>query len=350
MKKLLKGTAITLAALTVLSTTAFAASVPVRETFEKMGFTVTWNQETKTVTIAKDSYSYSEPVGENITLDYDTTYTTEEFVNSVYTGYEKEALSATAIVKEVGEGYFLADTDKMGEVIFTVDENTFYHHEVNRMLYTFADVKEGTKVKVYFSEAMTASLPPQTYAKEVVFLRVEENLAVSELSQVFTVSGKGEDYILASNETMGEVIFKVDENTSFRHERNRRLYTLADVEVGSNLQITFSEAMTASLPPQTYATDVVFLDTAEADAECAETLTTSGTIIAVGEDYFTVEKEDGSRVRFNVGEETNIHHFKNKMLYRFADLEEGMTVDVIHTDAMTYSLPPQAAATEVIIK
>ncbi len=357
MKKIVKATAVTLAALTVLSSTAFAAALPLRETFEKSGFTVTWNQETKTVTISKDGFSYSEQVGENITLDYDTTYVTEEFVSSVYENYTRESFSTKATVKEVGEGYFLADTEKLGEVVFTVDESTHFHHEVNRMLYTFADVQVGASVKVYFSEAMTASLPPQTYAKEVVFLNTEAKeetsegkVAVSELSQVFTVTEKGEGYILATNETMGEVMFKVDEATSFRHERNRRLYTLADVEVGSNLQITFSEAMTASLPPQTYATDVVFLDTAEADVECAETLTTSGKITAIGEEYFVIEKEDGSRVRFNVGEETNIHHVMNRRFYTFADLEEGMEVDVNHADAMTYSLPPQAAAIEVIIK
>lgn len=349
MNKLIRGAALTIAAITVMTTTALAASVPVRETFEQQGFSVTWDQATKTVTLSKDGYSVSEPVGENITLDYDTTYASEEFVNTILSDYTREMLSTKATVKEVGTGYILADTERMGEVMFMVDENTHYHHEMNRMLYTFADLQKGSSIKVYFSEAMTASLPPQVYASEVVFLNTESKLAVSELSQVFTVIEKGEGFILASNEKMGEVVFMVDETTTFRHERNRRLYTIADVEVGAKLQITFSEAMTASLPPQTHATDVVFLDT-EIQVDPVESITTSGTITSLGENYFTVEKEDGSSVRFNVGEETHFHHVMNRMLYRFESLEEGMSVEVKHSDAMTYSLPPQVAAIEVIIK
>ena len=349
MNKIIKGAALTLAAITVMTTTVFAASVPLRETFEKEGFTVTWDQEKKTETISKDNFTVSESVGENITLDYDTTYATEEFVAGVFSDYTREALSTKATVKEVGAGYILADTEKLGEVMFMVDENTHYHHEMNRMLYTAADVKPGSYVKVYFSEAMTASLPPQVYATEVVFLNTESKLAVSELSQVFTVTEKGEGFILAANETMGEVMFMVDETTTFRHERNRRLYTIADVEAGTKLQITFSEAMTASLPPQTHAIDVVFLDT-EVQVDPVEAITTSGKITEVGEDYFKLEKEDGSIVRFNVDENTNIHHVMNRRFYTFADLQADMTVDVNHSDAMTYSLPPQAYAIEVIIK
>lgn len=333
----------------LFSLTAFAEGllVPVRETFENYGFTVTWDQGTKSVTLEKDGYKFVEAVGENITLDFDTTYATEEFINGIYADYMREALSTKATVKEVGEGYILADSEKLGEVIFTVDNNTNIHHEMNRMRYTISDITAGMAIKVYYSEAMTASIPPQTYASEIVVLNVEGKLAVSGLSQVFTVTDKGEGYILASNEAMGEVMFMTDENTAFRHERNRRLYTIADVEIGTNLQITFSEAMTASIPPQTYASDVVFLDT---PVEENEALTTTGKVILVTEEYFTIEKEDGSTFRFNCDDQTNIHHAMNRRLYRLSDLEEGMEVEVIHAAAATFSLPPQSYAVEVIIK
>lgn len=352
MKKILKTTALILSAVTLLSSSVFAEEnrIPLRATFEENGFTVTWHQETLSVSLEKDGFKHTEAVGDRIQLDYDTTYISREAVDEIFADYYKEMLSSSATVKEVGEGYILASSDKLGEVIFTVDENTNIHHEKNRMLYKLTDITADMKLKVYYSEAMTASLPPQTYATEVIILNLQEEPEV-ELSQVFTVSEKGEGYILASNETMGEVMFTVDETTLFRHEMNRRLYTLSDVEAGIKLQITFEEAMTASLPPRVHATDVVFLNDAEAEeATESEALTTSGTIVAVGEDYFTVAKEDGSRVRFNVDENTNIHHAINKRIYKLSDLEEELEVDVIHADAMTFSLPPQAYAMEVIIK
>lgn len=350
MNKITKGVALTLATVLMSSTTTFAAGwFPVREAMEKKGFEIDWNQEEKSVIIRDGGFVLEEKVGKKIRLDYDVTYAEESFfeeVDAMKKAYED--YSTTATVTELGEGYFVADTEKLGEVMFMVDDNTHFHHEMNRMLYRFNDVTVGAKVKVYFAETMTASLPPQTYAKEVVFMNTaEEKLAVSENSQVFKVSEVGEGYILASNEKMGEVMFKVDENTAFRHEMNRRLYTLSDVTAGINLQITFADAMTASIPPQVYASDVVFVATEEVTPE---NLTTSGKIVVIGEDFFTVEKEDGSGVRFNVSEETFFHHVMNRMLYRFESLEEGMMVDVIHADAMTFSLPPQAGAIEVIIK
>lgn len=348
MNKILKSTALSLAAITVLSTTAFAKEsvLPVRETLEAKGYEVNWVQDTKTVVIRDGGFVVEETVGNTISLNYDTTYAHESFfaqVDEQRKAYEEYSTNAT--VKEIGEGYFLADTEKLGEVMFKFDDNTHFHHEMNRMLYKANDLTVGSTLKVYFDVAMTASIPPQTYAIEVVFMNTEAKLQVSELSQVFTVIEKGEGFILASNETMGEVVFMVDETTAFRHERNRRLYTIADALAGTNLQITFSEAMTASLPPQTHATDVVFLDTA---AQATE-LTKTGKVTLVGEDYFVIETENGE-YRFNCDENTNFHHVMNRRLYRLESLEKDMEVEVKHQDAATFSLPPQSYAIEVIIK
>ncbi|MBR5536124.1 MAG: hypothetical protein IKU60_05695 [Clostridia bacterium] len=262
MKMITRGAALTLAAVLMTGTAAFAAEnlVPVRATLEEKGFEIGWNQETMSVVIRDGGFVVEEKVGEKISLDYDVTYAEESFfeeVDAMKAAYEEYSTKAT--VTEVGEGYFLADTEKLGEVIFMADDNTFFRHEMNRRLYRFDDVQVGNVLKVYFSEAMTLSLPPQTYAKEVVFLNEEVK---------------------------------------------------------------------------------------------AENVTTTGKVLSVNteESFFTVEKEDGSRVRFNVSEETFFHHVMNRMLYRLESLEEGMEVDVIHSDAMTFSLPPQAGAIEVIIK
>ncbi len=347
MNKILKTAALTLAATTLFSTTAFAEELlPVRATLEEKGFEVSWEQETKTVVIRDGGFVVEETVGEDIKLDYDVTYAEESFfeeIDAQKLAYEE--YSTNAKVTEVGENYFLADTELMGEVMFMVDDNTHFHHEMNRMLYRFNDVTVGATVKVYFSEAMTASLPPQTYAKEVVFVnsaQVEQKLFVNA-----TVTEVGEGFILAETETMGEVMFMVSDETNIHHEMNRMLYRINDIKAGDKISVNHAEAMTASLPPQTAAYEIIIMNPEEVKVE---TVTTTGKIVVIGEDFFTIEKEDGSRVRFNCDENTHFHHIMNRMLYRFESLEEGMNVDVNHMDALTFSLPPQGYAVEVVIK
>lgn len=348
MKMITRGAALTLAAVLLTGAAASAAgtAMPVRATLEEKGFEIGWNQEEQAVVIRDGGFVVEEKVGERITLDYDVTYAEESFfeeVDAMKKAYEEYSTKAT--VTEIGEGYFMADTEKLGEVMFKADDNTHFHHEMNRRLYRIDDVTVGSKVKVYFSEAMTASLPPQTYAKEVVFLN--EAQVEQKMFAEATVTEVGEGFILAETEAMGEVMFMVGEETNIHHEMNRRFYTIKDIEAGMVLKINHAEAMTASLPPQVAAYEIIIMNLDEVKAE---NVTTSGKIVVIGEGSFTVEKEDGSRVRFNVSEETFYHHVMNRMLYRFESLEEGMMVDVIHADAMTFSLPPQAGAIEVVIK
>lgn len=349
MNKILKTTALCLCAATLFSSTAFAKdfSVPLRETFEKSGFSVSWDQENQCVTIEKGGFKHCEKVGENIYLDFNKTYVTEDFAKSIIDSCSREENSSKATVIEVGENYILANSEKLGEVKFIIDEKTNFHHEINKMLYTAADIEVGASLKVYYSAAMTRSIPPQTYASEVVILNTAAKVEEDKVLQAFTVSEKGEGYILASNEKMGEVMFKVNEETFFHHEKNRRLYTLEDVEEGMILKIDFADAMTASIPPQVFAYEVVFIDGEEATA--IESVTSLGKVTEVAEDFFVIETENGE-YRFNCDEKTFFHHVKNKMLYTIKDLEKDMEVEVIHSSAATMSIPPQSYAIEVIIK
>ena len=346
MNILKKGAALALCATTFLSTTAFAeeAVLPVRETLEGKGYEVNWVQESKTVVISDGGFVVEEAVGDRISLDYDTTYASESFFTNIdeqRKAYEEYSTNAT--VKEIGEGFFLADTEKLGEVMFRYDDKTHFHHEMNRMLYKANDLAVGSSLKVYFDQAMTASLPPQTYASEIVILNV---VAPEKLTTNATVTEIGEGFILAESEKLGEVKFMVDENTLIRSEKNKMRYMLTDVIVGLEVTVSYADAMTMSLPPQVYAYEVVL--PAVVDAPIGE-LTTTGKITEIGEGYFVIENENGD-VQFNVSDETFYHHTMNRMLYVFESLEVGMEVEVKHADAATFSLPPQMSAIEVIIK
>lgn len=334
----------------LFSLTAFAEDllIPVRETLEAKGYIVEWSQSRQQVDITNGGFSTYGTVGEELTLDYDTTYAPESFFDRVDAEREAyEAYSDFVTVTDLGDNatYFIGTGEKLGEVMFRYSKSTLFRHEKNKMLYTAADLKVGETVKVYFEETMTASIPPQTNAREVVFEPAKPVAERFSLSGV--VMEKGEGFILAETETMGEVIFMVDDQTNIHHEMNRMRYTMADITPGMYITVYPSEAMTASIPPQTYATEIILHNSLQ---EENTTITTTGKVTSVTEEYFTIEKEDGSAFRFNCDDQTNLHHAMNRRLYRLSDLEEGMEVEVIHADAATFSLPPQSYAIEVIIK
>lgn len=346
MNILKRGAALALAALTLIPTYAFAeeAVLPVRETLESKGYEVSWIQETKTVVIRDGGFVVEESVGDTITIDYDTTYANESFfatIDEQRKSYEEYSTKAT--VKEIGEGYFLADTEKMGEVMFRYDDKTHFHHEINRMLYKANDLAAGSSLKVYFDQAMTASIPPQVYAIEVVFLN-NVQAEPTRLSASGEIKEVGTDYILVDTDEMGEVEFKFDENTNLHHEINRRFYAFTELEAGMLVTLYHDEAMTASLPPQVYASEIVILNVV-----ASEKLTTKATVTEIGENYILAESEKIGEVKFMVDENTLICSEKNKMLYVLSDIIVGLDVTVSYADAMTMSLPPQVYAYEVVL-
>lgn len=253
-----KSTAVLCLAAILSSTTSFASeALPVRKTLEEKGYEVSWVQETKTVVITDGGFVVKESVGDTITLDYDTTYASEEFfaeVDAMRKAYEE--YSTNASVTEIGEGYFLADTEKYGEVMFRFDENTRFRHEINRRRYMADDLTVGSNVKIYLDSVMTASLPPQTYAIEVVFVEeAESNVSVAVTTGV--VSEVGENGFLVQTSDGNEFQFNVSDETRFHHSVNKRIYKFDDIEKDMEVEVTHSEEMTLSLPPQATAIEVV---------------------------------------------------------------------------------------------
>lgn len=172
MNKLFKTTLVTLCVSAAVSASALAESalLPVRSTLENAGYTVTWEQSSQSVTITKDDFSLTEKIGDTLILYKNAAYAPEEFFDDIYLANkapESEEYTAATIV-EVADDYILANSDDLGLVKFMVDENTNIHHERNKMLYRLDALEPDMTIKVNHSDAMTLSLPPQTYAYEVV--------------------------------------------------------------------------------------------------------------------------------------------------------------------------------------
>ncbi len=259
MTMLRKVTALTVCAATLATTSAFASEsiLPVRATLENKGYEVSWIQDTKTVVIRDGGFVVNEAVGDTITLDYDTTYAPEDFftnVDEMRKAYEEYSSSAT--VTEIGENYFMADTEKFGEVMFRFDADTRFRHETNRRRYMADDLEVGNYVKIYLDSVMTASLPPQTYAIEVIFLEEPEVTAENVVTEGSVVE-VGENYFIVKDADGNEMQFNVSDETRFHHSINKRIYKFDDIEVNTEVSVTHPESVTLSLPPQSTAIEVV---------------------------------------------------------------------------------------------
>lgn len=117
-----------------------------------------------------------------------------------------------------------------------------------------SDLKEGMTIEAEHAPFMTSSLPPQTptYKISVVgegekeLVRMEHATVKEILEKRIIVEKDGKLYGV-----------NTDENTYFHHEINKRLYRLEDIEVGMDITVVHSPAMTRSIPPQVYGEEII---------------------------------------------------------------------------------------------
>ncbi len=150
--------------------------------------------------------------------------------------------------------------------------------------------------------------------------------------------------VLVMDETLGEVVVSFSEETVFQG------IALSDIKKDTEFMVEYVDnAVSQSLPAQAAALNVMSVALyEEVNTPEVKAVAFSGTIKEVGEDFILVEGETGE-IKLVISEETNIHHAMNRRLYKFDDLEAGMKISGTHQEAMTFSLPPQSAAIEIVI-
>ncbi|MBQ8539893.1 MAG: hypothetical protein IJ435_00305 [Clostridia bacterium] len=130
MDRFMRNTLITMVTTTLFAAVTLALAMPMTTIMQKSGYHITWDSDIHTVTIEKK--------------------------------FDKEALSTDATVTAVGNGYVLAQTEKLGNICFMVDDNTVFS------VGGLSDLCAGESIKIYFGEVLTTTSTPQSYAREVV--------------------------------------------------------------------------------------------------------------------------------------------------------------------------------------
>lgn len=261
--------------------------LPLRAICEALGYEVGYDAESTMISLTrgahyitmyptKDEYTFSKmaPVSLGIApqLVDDRTYVPVSFVETILQSAgctvdqngeiritdpkkEENTFRAATVLEDAKDGSVLVMDEILGEVLVMISDETVFQG------ISLADLKKDVEFMVeYTSDAVTMSLPAQATAKTVMSVALYEEVnAPAEIASVAfegTISEKGEDFVVVETKD-GEIRLNISDETVIRHNMNRRLYRIDDLEAGMKVSGTHQEAATFSLPPQSAALEIV---------------------------------------------------------------------------------------------
>lgn len=195
--------------------------------------------------------------------------------------YDKVELYGKAEVKE--DGLYIIDDYAYPEVKLNVDENTLY---IDGLGYKTAleAIESGDSIKVIASQAMTRSLPPQTYASVVIEADEEGGFPFYvEVSKMDTDNSG--NTIAISKDGNYQILFT--EETVIEPFATKNIVTVEDIKEGSRLLVSAS-IMTMSIPAHVPAEKVVILPEAIL-AETEEETKIPDAVVINGKEFKTEE-------------------------------------------------------------
>lgn len=163
--------------------------------------------------------------------------------------YDKATIYGTATITEEKELYIVDDAEM--ETVINTDENTLFV-TAEGFKTSLDELKDGDKLTVIASHAMTMSLPPQVYGYVVM---VGEALPIYvEVASI--EKDENENTVLFSKDGQYKVV--AGNETEFAPFATRNIVALADIKEGSRI-LVYSDIMTMSLPAMVPAQKIVIL-------------------------------------------------------------------------------------------
>lgn len=253
--------------------------IPLRAVCEELGFEVRWIEESNTVEIVKlpvyitcsldqDGYTFSkmapQPLGSAPVLINDKTYVPINFLtdilNARYTLNDDEELrvyygdyARTVTVLSKDDNKILVQDRVLGEVLLNISDETVFNNDAEEVIdekTAMADIKDGSRLIVTYSDAMTRSIPPQTNATYIKVLSDKKRV---------TVKSKEPNGILVQDTDIGEVLLMIGEDTPVT-DADGKAISADDIKENSELLVEYSNAMTMSLPPHVKAVSVQLIN------------------------------------------------------------------------------------------
>ncbi|QXM07115.1 protease inhibitor I42 family protein [Crassaminicella indica] len=115
------------------------------------------------------------------------------------------------------------------------------------------DIKEGTRLEVFYGPKMTRSLPPIATAEKVV---VQDTIC--KTGEVKNISTTKKGTSIQVSVLKNSIIYHIAENTEIVDAFGKKL-SIKDIKEGTKIKAYSGLAMTMSLPPQTTAKKIVII-------------------------------------------------------------------------------------------
>lgn len=228
MKKTL---GLVLTAAMVLSTAAFAESVPA--------------------------------VPENATIGEDIVITRQD-INKSYNAN----LQASMVISETGDDYIVAKTDDGQEIQLNISDETVLIDSELAAPFNLSDLKAGDRIYVEYSSIMTRSLPPQTSAA-MIAVNVEKGGGVSLINVNKVETDNDGNLTVYDNEK--DIVLTVGKDASVKPYMTKNIVKLQDITVGSKI-LAWYDIVTLSIPAQAYTDKVVAVSLPDASDGSSFTL------------------------------------------------------------------------------
>ena len=213
MKKTL---GLVLTAAMVLSTAAFAESVPA--------------------------------VPENATIGEDIVIARQD-INKSYNAN----LQASMVISETGDDYIVAKTDDGQEIQLNISDETVLIDSELAAPFSLSEMKVGDKIYAEYSSVMTRSLPPQTSAA-MIAVNVEKGGGVSLINVNKVETDNDGNLTVYDNEK--DIVLTVGKDASVKPYMTKNIVKLQDITVGSKI-LAWYDIVTLSIPAQAYTDKVV---------------------------------------------------------------------------------------------
>lgn len=194
----------------------------------------------------------------------------EVVVEPIAAEYDKVELYGTAKIEE--DGLYIIDQAEIAEEKLNTDANTVFV-DGNGYKTSMEAIENGTSIKVIASNAVTMSIPPQSYAYVVmtaddnggfpIYVEVEKIITDDNGNLVFSSKDGNYDVVY------GEGI------TAIEPFATRNIVTAADIKEGSRIFV-FAEVMTMSIPALVPANRIVILPEVTEIVEAPHAVTVNG--------------------------------------------------------------------------
>jgi hypothetical protein len=170
--------------------------------------------------------------------------------------YVSDQLEGYAIVKTPFEDNRLLVTLNDTDVALTISEETMVINSKTGLPASLKELKVNDSIYVYYSPAMTKSLPPQSHAIAIV-TQVEKDKSHADLFIVKEIISRKDGEVRALNKE-GDLIVTFLKGNPITPYKMKQIVTCDDIQVGTQLFIWY-EVVAMSYPGQTCATKTVLV-------------------------------------------------------------------------------------------